>query len=127
MEKPMSMTEQLKKAADESASGARETLRKGEAKAQETLDAAREGFELAGDNTRQMSLKLIEMVRASTEAFCTFAEDVVNERDPVKLASIWMKHTQDQMELFGRQGQELASLGQRLTAAGVNTISDRAR
>jgi Phasin protein len=123
----MSMTEQLKKAADQSASGTRETLRKGEAKAQQTLDAAREGFEFAGDSTRQMSLKLIEIVRASTQAFCSFAEDVVNERDPTKLAGIWMKHTQDQIELLSRQGQELASLGQSITSAGVNTMSDRAR
>jgi hypothetical protein len=123
----MSMQDQLRKAADQGTSATRETLRKGEAKAQETMDAAREGFELAGDGTRQMSLKMIEIVRANADAFCRFAEDVVSERDPGKLASIWMKYTQDQIELLSKQGQELASLGQRITSTGINTMSDRAR
>jgi hypothetical protein len=119
----MSMQEQLKKAADQGASGTRETLRKGEAKAQEAL----EGFQFAGDSARQVSLKLIEIIRANAEVFCSFAEDVVNERDPGKLAGIWMKYTQDQIELLSRQGQELASLGQKITSTGVNTMSDRVR
>jgi hypothetical protein len=121
------MQEQLKKAADQGASGTRESLRKGEAKMQETLEGAREGFEMAGDSAREMSLKLIEIVRANAEAFCSFAEEIVNERDPGKLATIWIKHTQNQIELLSRQGQELASLGQRITSTGVNTMSDRMR
>jgi hypothetical protein len=123
----MSMQEQLRKGADQSASAARETLRKGEAKAQQTMEAVQEGLQNAGDGARQMGLKLVEIARANAEAFYSFAEDVLNERDPTKLASVWSKHTQNQMELLGRQGQELASLGQKLATTGVNTMSDRMR
>jgi hypothetical protein len=123
----MSMSEQLKRGAEQSAGTARETLRKGEAKAQETMEAAQEGFQFAGDSARQMTLKLIEIMRANTEALCSFAEELVNERDPGKLAGVWVKHTQNQIDLLSKQGQELASLGQRITSTGVNTMSDRVR
>ena len=123
----MSMQEQLKRGADQGASAARENLRKGEAKAQQTFEAAQEGFQIAGDSARQMTLKLVEIARANTEAFWSFAEDILNARDATKLAEIWTKHTQNQMELFGRQSQELASLGQKMTSTGINTMSDRAR
>jgi hypothetical protein len=123
----MNMSDQLKRGADQSASAARENLRKGEAKAEEALEAAQEGFQIAGDNARQMTLKLIEIVRENTEAFCSFAEELANTRDPGKLASIWAKHTQNQVELLGKQGSELASLGQRMATTGVNAMSDRTR
>jgi hypothetical protein len=123
----MSMSEQLKRGAEESAATARETLRKGEAKAQQTMEAAQQGFQFAGDSTRQVTLKLIEIMRANTEAFCSFAEDLINEKDAGKLAGLWVKHTQNQIDLLSRQGQELASLGQRITSSGVNTMSDRMR
>lgn len=123
----MSTQEQLRRGADQSAGAARETLRKGEAKAQQTLETAQEGLQNAGDGARQIGLKLIEIVRANAEAFCSFAEDVLNERDPSKLAGIWSKHTQNQMALLSSQGQELASLRQKLATKGVNTMSDRMR
>lgn len=103
----MSMQDQLKRGADQSAGAARETLRKGEAKAQQTLEAAEDGFQIAGDSARQMTLKLIEIMRANTEAFCSFAEDLVNARDPGKLAGIWAKHTQNQVDLLSSRVQTL--------------------
>lgn len=89
----MSMTDQLRRGAEQSASAARDNLRKAEAKVQETLETAQVGFQIAGDGARQMTLKLIEIVRANTEAFCSFAEELANTRDPSKLANIWAKHT----------------------------------
>jgi hypothetical protein len=123
----MSMTDQLRRGANQGASAARENLRKGEAKAQDTLEAAQEGFQIAGDDARQMTLKLIEIVRANTEAFFSFAEELANTRDPSKLANIWGKHTQNQLELLSKQGSELASLGQKIATTGINTMSDRVR
>lgn len=123
----MSMQDQLKKGAEQSAGVAREAMRKGEAKAQETLEAAQEGYQFAGDSAREMTLKIVEMIRANTDALCRFVEEAVSERDPTKLPGIWIKHTQNQLDLLSRQGQELTSLGQRITSAGVNTMSDRAR
>lgn len=123
----MSMQDQLKRGAEQSASAARESVRKGEAKAQETLEAAQEGFQIAGDSARQMTLKLIDIVRMNTEALCSFAEELVNTRDPSKVASVWAKHTQNQVDMLSKQGSELASLGQRIASTGVNTMSDRMR
>ena len=123
----MSMQEQLKRGAEQGASAARENLRKGEAKAQQTFEAAQEGFQIAGDGARQVTLKLVEIARTNTEAFWSFAEELLNERDATRMVAIWTKHAQDQMEIFSRQNQELASLGQKMASTGINTISDRAR
>lgn len=123
----MSMQEQLKRGTDQSANAARDTMRKGEAKAQETLAAAQEGFQMAGDGARQMNLKLIEIMRTNTEALFSFAEDLANARDPSTLTSVFTKHMQNQMELFSKQGMDLMSTAQKMATSGVNTMSDRMR
>jgi hypothetical protein len=127
MEKAMSMAEQLKRGADQGANTARETMRKGEAKAQETIEAAQEGFQIAGDNARQMTLKLVEIMRANTDAFCNFVEELANARDPGKMTAVWTKHMQNQMELLSKQSMDMVSLGQKMAATGVNSMSDRMR
>jgi hypothetical protein len=127
MEKAMSMSEQLKRGADQGANTARETMRKGEAKAQETIEAAQEGFQIAGDNARQMTLKLVEIMRANTDAFCNFVEELANARDPGKMTAVWTKHMQNQMELLSKQSMDMVSLGQKMAATGVNSMSDRMR
>lgn len=123
----MSMSEQLKRGADQSANTARDTMRKGEAKAQETLEAAQEGFQIAGDSARQMTLKLVEIMRANTDAFCNFVEELANARDPGKMTAVWTKHMQNQMELLSKQSMDMVSLGQKMAASGVNSMSDRMR
>lgn len=120
----MSMQDQLKKGADQGANAARDTMRKGEAKAQQTLEAAQEGFQIAGDNARQMNLKLIEMMRESAESFFNFAEEIASARDPSKLTTAWARHAQSQMELFSK-GMELVALGQRFANTGMNSMSMR--
>jgi len=75
-------------------------VRKGRAKTEQSLEASQEGFQMAGDSARQMNLKLLEIMRANTEAFFEFAEDMATAKDPSKLIEIWTKHTQKQMELL---------------------------
>ena len=123
----MSMQEQLKRGTDQGANAARDSMRKGEAKAQETLAVAQEGFQMAGDGARQMNLKLIEIMRTNTEALFNFAEDLAKARDPSTLTSVFTKHMQNQMELFSKQGMDLMSTAQKMATSGVNTMSDRMR
>jgi hypothetical protein len=123
----MSMSEQVKRGADQSTNAARETMRKGEAKMQETMETAQEGLQIAGDSARQMPLKLVEIMRANTEAVCNLMEELANARDPGKMTAVWTKHIQNQMELFSRQGMDLVSLGQKMATTGANTMSDRMR
>lgn len=123
----MSVQDQLKRGTDQSSNAARDAIRKGEVKAHQTIEAAQEGFQIAGDNARQIDLKLIEMMRENAEAFFSFAEEIANARDPVKLTTAWTKHTQNQMELMSKQGMELVALGQRFANSGMNSMSDRMR
>jgi hypothetical protein len=121
----MSMYEQGKKAADEGADMARENIRKGRAKAEQVVEATQEGMQMAGDNARQMNLKLIEMMRNNAETFFEFAEEIATVKDPSHFFEIWTKYTQKQIESLSRQGQELASLGQRLTTTNMESLSRR--
>jgi hypothetical protein len=123
----MSVYEQTKKAGDEGADVARETIRKGRAKAEQVVEAAQEGMQMAGDGARQMNLKLIEVMRSNSETFFEFAEEIASARDPSQLLEIWARYTQKQMEFLSKQGQELASLGQRLTTTNMESLSSRVR
>lgn len=119
----MSMYDQGKKAAGEGASIARETIRQGEAKAAQSLQAMQDSLYMASDGARALNVKLVEIMRTNAEAFFDFAEQIANAKEPGKLAEIWSSHAQKQMALFSKQGQELAALGQKLTTASVETAS----
>ena len=123
----MSVYEQGGKAAEEGANMARAAIRKGEAKAEQTFAAAQQGFEIAGDGARQMNLKMLHMMRANTEGFFNFVEELVTTRDPSKLVEIWGKYTQNQMQMLTKHGQELASFSQKVTTTSANTMTDRMR
>jgi hypothetical protein len=122
----MSMYEQGKKAADEGADMARETIRKGRAKAEQAVEATQETVQMAGDSARQMNLKLVEIMRSNAETFFEFAEEMAGVRDPSQFLEIWTRYTQKQMELLGKHGQELTSLGQRLATTNMEALSNRA-
>jgi hypothetical protein len=122
----MSMYEQGKKAADEGADMARETIRKGRAKAEQAVEATQETVQMAGDSARQMNLKLLEIMRSNTETFFEFAEELASVRDPSQLVEIWTRYAQKQMESLGKHGQELTSLGQRLATNNMEALSNRA-
>jgi hypothetical protein len=123
----MSMYEQGKKAADESADMASETIRKGRAKAEQVVAAAQDDMRMAGDGAKQMNLKLIAVMRNNAETFFEFAEEIAGARDPSQLLEIWTRYTQKQMELLSKQGQELTSLGQRLATTNMESLSSRVR
>jgi hypothetical protein len=123
----MSVFEEGGKVAEQGASMARSAVRKGEEKVGETIAAAQEGFQMAGDNARQMNLKMLDMMRANAEAFFNFAEQLVTTRDPSKLTEIWSSYTQTQMQMLTRNGQDLASFGQKVATTNANTMTGRTR
>jgi phasin len=123
----MTMYDQGKQATAEGVGLAREAIRKGEAKAEQSLHAVQDGLFAASDNAREMNLKLIDIMRRNAEAFFEFAEQIAGAKDPSKLAEIWSTQTRKQMALFSQQGQELASLGQKLATKSVESVSNRVR
>lgn len=122
----MSVYEQGKKATDEGANMARESIRKARTTAEQTAEATQEGMQMAGDSARQMNLKFIEIMRANAETFFEFAEEITGAKDPSKLLEVWTRYTQKQMDLLGKQGQDLASLGQRLATTNMEALTSRA-
>ena len=119
----MSMSEQGKKVAEKSAATARDAMKKGEMAAERSVHAAQESYSTAVDAAREFNLKIIEMLRTNTEAFFEFAELVMSTKDPGAIMQLWTSHTQQQMEAFGKQSQELAALGQKLAGASIAPIS----
>jgi hypothetical protein len=123
----MNTFEQGKKATDQAAGAVRETMRKGEAKVEQSLQAAQEGFQVAGDSAKQMNLKLIEIMRTNAESFFGFAEEMASAKDPSSLVEIWTKHARQQMEMLSKNSQEFAALGQKLATTGMQSISNPIR
>jgi len=113
----MSMDEQGKKIAEKSAGVARDAMKKGEMTAEQSVQAAQESYATAVDGVRQFNLKIIEMLRTNTESFFEFAEQVASTKDPNAIVQLWTSRTQQQMEAFAKQGQELAALGQKLAGS----------
>jgi hypothetical protein len=123
----MSVYDRGGKVDEEGTNMARAAIRKGEAKAEQTLVAAQEGFQIAGDGARQMNLKMLEMMRANAEAFFNFAEELVTARDPSKLTEIWTTYAQTQMQMLTKNGQDLTSLGQKVATTSANTMTELVR
>jgi hypothetical protein len=119
----MSMDEQGKKIADKSAGMARDAMKKGEMAAEQSVQATQESYATAVDGVRQFNLKIIEMLRTNTEAFFEFAGQVASTKDPNAIVQLWTSRTQQQMEAFAKQSQELAALGQKLAGSSIEPTS----
>ena len=119
----MAVSDQAKRFADKASGAARETVDKGEAVAEHSIQAAKDTLSISAESVRDLNLKMIEIARENTAAFFDFAQKVAITREPNAMIELFTAHMQKQMEMFSKQSQELTALGQKLASKGTGTSS----
>ena len=101
----------------------RDTVNRGQAATEKTAQAAQESYSAMAHDLREFNVKVIDLARANTEAFFEFAREAALAKEPAELMKLWPKHARKQLETFGKQSQELTSLGHRLASEGVEPVA----
>jgi hypothetical protein len=70
-----------------------------------------EGFGPALENVRGLSVRLIDIARANTNAAFDFAREVAEAQAPSDLVQAWTTHATKQFDLLTKQASELTTLG----------------
>lgn len=112
----MAEFDQGKRFADKAEGMARDTMKKGEAAAEQSARAAQQGFSLASESVREFNLKVIEIAQENMQAFFEFAQKAATAQEPSALMELFAEHSRKQMEMFSKQSQELTGLGQKLAS-----------
>jgi phasin len=121
----MSEINQMRKSSDKSARVARETLEKGSAAAEETAQEVQQSYSTSVENIRDLNIKLIDMVRANTEAVFDLANQIATADAPSDLVSVWSAHAKRQFEMLTAQTKELTEVGQKIAGACAEPLARR--
>jgi hypothetical protein len=122
------MNEQSRRFAEKTTTAARENFERGAAEIEHAARNAEQSYSLGAAGIRELSLKLIDMAHANSEAVFELAHDIASAGAPSDLAAIWAEHARRQFELMTRQSKELTDLGQKLagrtTAPLARSVSE---
>lgn len=110
----MAELDQAKRFADKAAGMTRDTVRKGQAGAEQSIHATQQSFSLASDSIREFNIKMIEIAQENMQAFFEFAQKAASTQEPSALMELFAEHSRKQMEMFNKQSKELTGLGQQL-------------
>jgi hypothetical protein len=111
---------------DQGASVARDNLRKGEAAAQQGLDQMGRSFSASIDSLRDFNLKMINMMRANTEASFDLAESLVTAKSSTDAFESLKSFAEQQVQTLQKQTQELTSLTQTVAQEAMQPAKDAA-
>ena len=112
----MNEYDQSRKLANKSAAAAGETLEKGKTALEQSA-----GITL--ENIRNLNAKMIDMVRANTEAAFELALKMATCKTPADVLELWPEHARKQFELLNEQTKELTALGQKMAGETVEPIA----
>ena len=115
------MSEQARSFADQGAKTTREAIEKGNQIREEARRTVEEGYATAMGDLRELSVKLIDMARANTEAAFDLAHQIATAKAPSDIAAVCAAHGKKQIEILSAQTQELTMLGQRQRMAAAST------
>jgi hypothetical protein len=112
----MNEYDQSRKLANKSAAAASETLEKGKVAPEQSA-----GITL--ENIQALNAKMIDMVRANTEAAFDLALKIATSKTPADVMEVWSEHARKQFELLNEQTKELSALGQKIAGETVEPIA----
>ena len=88
----------------------------------ETVRGAQEGFTSALENVRDLNVRLIDMVRANTDAAFDFAREVAEATEP---SDFVQAHATKQFDMLTKQASELTGLSQHFANTSAESIKRR--
>jgi hypothetical protein len=109
----MNEHDQRRKFADKSAAIANETLQKGKAAVDQSVQAFEQTYSAMIEQMRDYNLKMIDIAQANTAGVFEFARQLSTAKSSSDLVELWTAHTTKQIAVLNEQITELTALGRR--------------
>jgi hypothetical protein len=109
--------------ADKSAAIANETLQKGKAAVEQSLQAFEQSHSATVEKMRDYNLKMIDMAEANTIGVFEFARQLSTAKSSSDLVELWTVHTRKQIVVLNEQIKKLRALGQKMAGESAEPIT----
>ena len=119
----MSEHDQSRKFADKSAAIANETLQKGKAAIEQSVQAFEQSYSAMVEKMQGYNLKMIDMAEANAIGVFEFARQLSTAKSSSDLVELWTAHTRKQIAVLNEQIKELAALGQKMAGESAAPIT----
>ena len=119
----MSEHDQSRKFADKSAAIANETLQKGKAAIEQSVQAFEQSYSAMIERMQGYNLKMIDMAEANTIGVFEFARQLSTAKSSSDLVELWTAHTRKQVAVLNEQIKELTALGQKMAGESAEPIT----
>jgi hypothetical protein len=119
----MSEHDQSRKFADKSAAIANETLQKGKAAIEQSVQAFEQSYSAMIEKMQGYNLKMIDMAEANTIGVFEFARQLSTAKSSSDLVDLWTAHTRKQIAVLNEQIKELTALGQKMAGESAEPIA----
>ncbi|MDN3275150.1 phasin [Frankia sp. RB7] len=119
---PFEVPEQVRAFAEKGVSQARENYAKFKDAAESHNGTIEAVFTSAHKGASEYSAKLMEFMKANTQAHLDFTQQLFSVKSPTDAFQLWTGHSKAQLETFQAQAKELAEIAQRAASAAAEPI-----
>jgi phasin len=119
---PFEVPEQVRAFAEKGVSQARESYTKFKDAAETHNSTIEAVFTTATKGANDYSAKLLDMVKANTNATFDFAQELVGAKSLPQAMELWSAHAKKQVETITAQTKELAELTQKIATETAEPI-----
>ncbi|WP_426611418.1 phasin [Bradyrhizobium sp. McL0616] len=119
---PFEVPEQVRALAEKGVSQAREGYAKFKDAAESHNGTIEAVFTSAHKGASEYTAKLMEFMKANTQAHLDFTQELFSVKSPTDAFSLWTAHSKQQLETFQAQAKELAEITQRAASAAAEPI-----
>ena len=105
---------------------ANETLQKGKATVDQSVQAFEQTYSAMIEQMRDYNLKMIDIAQANTAGVFEFARQLSTAKSSSDLFELWTAHAQKQTAMLNEQIKELTALGKRFRPAKAPSRSREA-
>jgi phasin len=119
---PFEVPEQIRALAEKGVSQAREGYAKFKDAAESHNGTVEAVFASASKGANEYTAKLMEFMKANTQAHLDFTQELFSVKSPTDAFSLWTGHSKKQLETFQAQAKELVEITQRAASATAEPI-----
>ncbi|WP_456621980.1 MULTISPECIES: phasin [unclassified Bradyrhizobium] len=119
---PFEVPEQMRAFAEKGVSQARESYAKFKDAAESQNGTIEAVFTTASKGASEYSAKLMEFMKANTQAHLDFTQELLGVKSPSDAFALWSSHSKKQLETFQAQAKELAEITQRVASATAEPL-----
>jgi phasin len=123
---PFEVPEQVRAFAEKGVSQARESYTKFKDAAETHNSTIEAVFTTATKGATDYSAKVLDIVKANTNAAFDFAQELVGAKTPSQAMELWSAHAKKQVETLTAQAKELAELAQKIATETAEPIKSGA-